>query len=76
MRSKYLILGPGARKSLSVTESYTTDTFNVLSRTLDKRLGIYGTIYNNITNKLAQKFSPSLFISHTLKILLNHTNKI
>ena len=27
IRSKYLVLGPGARKNLSVIESYTTDTF-------------------------------------------------
>ena len=26
-RSKYLVLGPGARKNLSVIESHTTDTF-------------------------------------------------
>ena len=33
-RSKYLVLGPGAQKNISVIESYTTwIPFNVMSRT-------------------------------------------
>jgi len=32
-RSKYLVLGPGARTTFWLSKSHSTDTFNVLSRT-------------------------------------------
>ena len=51
---KNLVQGPGARKSLSVIESYTRVQFSVMSRTVT--MSVTQTFYNNYTIQKVYKF--------------------